>query len=117
MNKKPKEICIGERIREIFEKSDISISQFADLLHCDRANVYNLFRRKKIDIELLLEVSEVLNHNFVEEVCAKHGRFKDIFSPKISLVFELNDVDVQTVKTLQKTIKQLKIKMIREVKK
>jgi len=70
--KNSKEIHIGERIKEIFDQKNISITQFADLLHCDRANVYNIFRRKKIDVDLLLEISNILNHDFVEEVCAKH---------------------------------------------
>jgi len=61
--KPPKEISIGERIKEIFDKRDMSISQFAELLHCERPNVYNIFRRKKIDIDLLFEISNILNHH------------------------------------------------------
>jgi len=116
MNKPSKEICIGERIREVFDKKNISITQFAELLHCDRANVYNIFRRKKIDIDLLLEISKILNHNFVEEVCARHELPKNISASKISIILEINLMDNEALKSLFKTMKQLGIKTIREIK-
>ena len=116
MERESKEIHIGERIREIFDQKKISITQFAELLHCDRANVYNIFRRKKIDVDLLLEISNILNHNFVEEVCAVHKLSKDIFPSKISFTLEIDSMDNKTLKSLLKTIKQLEIKTIREKK-
>ena len=114
MREKSKEICIGERIKEIFDKKNMNIAQFAESLHCDRANVYNIFRRKKIDIHLLLEISKILNHNFIEEICAKYKLSKNISSSKISLVLEINSIDAKTLKNLLKSIKQLEIKTIRE---
>ena len=117
MNKKSKEIHIGERIKEIFKQKNISITRFAEQLHCDRANVYNIFRRKTIDIYLLLKISEILNHNLVEEICARQGLSKDTSSPKIFFVLEVNLEDNQTLKRFLKAIKQLGIKTIREMKK
>ena len=116
MREKSKEICIGERIREIFDKKNMNIAQFAELLHCDRANVYNIFRRKKIDIYLLLEISKILNYDFVKEIYAKHKLPEDISSSKISLVLEINSMNDKTLKSLLKTIKQLEIRTIRKTK-
>ena len=116
MKEKLKEISIGERIKEIFDKKNMSITQFAELLHCDRANVYNIFRRKKIDIHLLLQISGILNHNFVEEICNQQRLTKDISSSKVSFVFEINNMDAQSLKMFLKTIKQLEVKTIREEK-
>ena len=113
---KSKEICIGARIREVFDKKNMSITRFAELLHCDRANVYNIFRRKTMDICRLLEISEILNHNFVEEICAIYRFSEDTSSSKISFVLEINLMDSDTLKNLLETIKRLEIKMIREMK-
>lgn len=55
---------IGELIEKEVRKQGIPITTFADLICCQRNNVYNLFRRNKIDIVLLKRISEVLNHNF-----------------------------------------------------
>ena len=109
----PKEINIGERIKEVFDKRDMSISQFAELLHCDYANIHNLFRRKKIDVKLLLDISKILNHDFIKE----YGYFNDEDSYKISFVLELNNANEETIKTIVNTFKQLNIKIIHKVTK
>ena len=115
MKKVSKEICIGERIKEVFDQKKMSVTRFAELLHCDRANVYNLFRRKKIDVYRLLEISKILNHNFVEEICTLYELPEDIPSSRISFVLEINSMDAKALKTFLKTIKQLEIKTIREI--
>jgi transcriptional regulator with XRE-family HTH domain len=114
--KNSKEISIGERIHEVFDKSDMSIAQFAKLLHYDRANIYNIFRRKKIDLYLLSQISKILNHDFVEELCRQSGISKDIPSSKVFLTLEINSMDAKTLNKLLKTIKQLEIKNIRKTK-
>ena len=105
---------IGERVREVFEKSNLNILQFAKLLDCDRTDVYNIFRRKKIDIYLLSKISQALNHNFVEELIVEYGFSKEIPSSKVSLILEINNMDDKMLNKLLKTIKQLDIKGVRE---
>ena len=114
MKKNPKEISIGERIREVFDKSGMTITEFAEALHCDRTNVNNIFRRKKIDIYLLSKISIILNHDFVEELCRQYGVTKDIPSSKVFLTLEINSMDATMLNKLLKTIKQLKVKAVRE---
>jgi len=109
-----KEIRIGERIREVFDKSNLSISEFAKLLHSDRTDVYNIFRRKKIDLRLLWEISAALNHNFVEELCAHYGFSKDLPSSRISIILEINSMDAKMLDKLLKTIGQMEVRAVRE---
>ena len=109
MRQKPKERTIGERIKEVFTKRDISISQFAERLNCNRVNVYNIFRRKKIDFELLSEISKILDHDFIEEI---HKPKQNIPVSKISIVLDINNIDNESLNRLLKTIKQLEIKAI-----
>jgi len=116
MKKVSKQICIGERIKEIFDKSNMSITQFANQLHCDRTNAYNIFRRKKIDITLLLEISKILNHDFIDEICINHGFAKDQPSSKISLVLEINNIDAKVLNSFVKSINKMEITTIREIK-
>lgn len=116
MNENLKKIHIGERIREVFTLRKMSINHFADSLHCDRTNVYNIFRRKKIDIHLLLDISDILQHNFIEEICAGHEYASLVTPKKISFVLEINSMDTKTLNTFIKLLKQLEIKEIHEVK-
>jgi transcriptional regulator with XRE-family HTH domain len=112
MKKKTKEKIIGERIKEVFVQSGLTVTEFAALLRRDRTNVYNIFRRKTIDTRLLSKLSKVLKHHFVEELCAQYGLPIDITSSKISLILEINSIDIQTLNKLLKVIKRLEIKKI-----
>ena len=113
MKKKNKqETIIGERIKKVFETKNMSITQFAELLHYDPSNIHNIFRRKKIETFLLLDISEILHHDFIEEIRAENGYSSGISSSNISLILEINTIDPKTLNKLIKIIKQLEIKAI-----
>lgn len=63
-----KNIHIGSIIRQKLEESPLSIVDFASQINRTRTTVYDIFKRKSIDVDLLLSISEVLNYNFLEEV-------------------------------------------------
>ncbi|MCL2130834.1 MAG: hypothetical protein FWH36_00035 [Lentimicrobiaceae bacterium] len=111
---KKSELSIGENIKKVFDKRNMSISEFAKLLCYERTNPYNIFLRKKIDIDTLCNISVILNHNFVEDVCTKHEHFKEMFVPKISVTLEINTIDAETLKTLLNTLQKLEITTIRK---
>lgn len=46
----------------------MSATQFADKICVSRTNVYGIYERKTIDSGLLAKISEVLNHNFFDEL-------------------------------------------------
>lgn len=62
-----KEIHIGKLIEEEFLRQERSVAWFARQIHCERTNVYSIFKRKSIDTDLLIRISEVLHRNFFEE--------------------------------------------------
>lgn len=59
------EIHIGQLIRQKQEEKGIKISELARSIHCDRSNIYNIFSRKSIDIELLINISKALDFDFI----------------------------------------------------
>lgn len=59
---------IGSLIENMVRKQQISIIGFADMISCSRKNVYDIFQRNSIDIELLARISKVLGHNFFKDV-------------------------------------------------
>lgn len=59
---------IGTIIKQELERQERTITWFASKLHCNRANVYNIFSRNNIDIALLIRISKILNRNFVREI-------------------------------------------------
>lgn len=61
-------ITIGELIENEVRKQNLTMDQFAQKICCQRANVYKIFKRNTIDILQLKRISEVLKHNYFEDL-------------------------------------------------
>lgn len=63
-------IHIGQLIKKVFkqEYSQQTISWFAGELHCNRTNVYDIFRRQSIDTDKLRQISIILSHDFFADI-------------------------------------------------
>ncbi|MDD2595528.1 MAG: hypothetical protein PHD11_06920 [Bacteroidales bacterium] len=62
------QVHIGNLIKQVVDGKGISYQEFAKKLHCERSSVYYLFRCKSIDIDKLVNVSNALNYNFIENI-------------------------------------------------
>jgi hypothetical protein len=59
---------IGKRIENEVRKQEWDITKFADAICCKRNNVYNIFKRNNMDIQLLARISKVLKHNYFKDL-------------------------------------------------
>lgn len=89
----------GERVKEVFDASGLSVSEFARRLHCHRQNVYDIFKRHDIDLSLLQRISKVLEHDFVTELYGAKGSKKTLkFSVTVEIAengqYKVTDVQV-----------------------
>lgn len=57
---------IGPKIKEVFERRNMKLTDFANELGTVRQNVYRIFRKRHLDTGLLEKISEVLDHNFFQ---------------------------------------------------
>jgi hypothetical protein len=57
-------IHIGQEIKAELHRQERTVAWFARHLYCDRRNVYNIFKKESIDIQLLLRISNILNTDF-----------------------------------------------------
>lgn len=64
------QIHVGELIRKkLMQKpKNCSVTWFSHQLNCDRRNVYSIFHRKNVDVELLMRISEILDHDFFNDL-------------------------------------------------
>ena len=60
-------IHIGKLIREELNRQERTVTWFAGKLYCERTNVYDIFHRQSIDTDLLLRISQILNHDFFKD--------------------------------------------------
>ena len=103
---------IGEIIRQEFEKSGLSASQFARMINKERTLVYHLFKRQSIDTDLLYQICMVLNVDLFSLFSEKLREENDIIGAqktervsskrKIMLEVELDDEEYQ--KMIQKAL-------------
>ena len=62
-----KDIHIGSRIQTVMKEQGRNVTWFAKQICFERSNVYKMFKRKSIDTDLLIKISEVLGHDFLSE--------------------------------------------------
>ena len=79
---------IGQLVKSVFDESGMTVSELARQLRCERTNIYTIFKRRTVDIELLAMLSEHLNHNFLDDAMRLYGLdaiFRLKQDPNISL--------------------------------
>ena len=54
----------GKMIQEEIKAQERTVTWFAQAIHCDRTNAYKIFNSSRIDTQLLMRISLVLNHDF-----------------------------------------------------
>lgn len=62
-------IHIGKEIKAELHRQERGATWLAQRLHCDRTNVYNIFKRQGIDTRLLERICRILNRNFFSLYC------------------------------------------------
>ncbi len=62
------EIHIGQLIKDEFDRQGRRATWLAAELNCNRSNVYSIFQRDNIDVEMLIKISHVLGHNFLRDI-------------------------------------------------
>ena len=72
-----KNIHIGSVVRKVFlerkRNGKITVSQFADILGCDRTRIYAIFGNKSIDTDMLIRISQTLDYDFLKEYFEEDG--------------------------------------------
>lgn len=62
------EKSIGKLIEEELRNQQRGATWLAKQLNCNRQNVYDIFKRSNIDVELLQRISVILQRNFFAEI-------------------------------------------------
>ena len=87
---------IGHLIKTVFDESGMTVAEFARRIHTTRPNVYSIFERYDIGVEQLIEISNVLKHNFFDDI-QQHNTLKSKLLPT-SLIININLDEFKTEK-------------------
>ena len=63
------DLQIGKRIQNELKEQGRSVSWLARQLGMERTSLYYTFRQNSIDLELLMRISFIVGHNFLQDVC------------------------------------------------
>ena len=66
-----RDIHIGTIIQEKLTEKSMTITGLADKINRERTTVHDIFKRKSIDTELLIEISKALDYDFIRNVYFK----------------------------------------------
>ena len=58
---------IGKRIKEVLELQGHNVVWLASQISCERSNIYNMFKRDNIGVDLLQKVCCALGHDFFKD--------------------------------------------------
>lgn len=61
------DVHIGNMIKAELKKQGRSVSWLAEQIYCEKSNIYKMFKRKSIDLAQLMQISVVLDHNFLRD--------------------------------------------------
>lgn len=110
-------IHIGKKIKEILDKTPISVVDFAKSINLTRNGAYKVFEKETIDTGQLQTISKVLNHDFfayydgVESSALKENKFEYGYATEI----ELEEVKYAMLK-MSKTLERLEQILLKNTK-
>ncbi|CAN5228002.1 hypothetical protein BH09BAC5_BH09BAC5_01430 [soil metagenome] len=56
---------LGIEIKKVLRNKGMSVSEFARRINKSRENIYSIFKRKSLDTDLLNNISQVLDYDFL----------------------------------------------------
>lgn len=86
---KPHRMHIGHLIKDVFDEKGMSVTEFARRINCARPNVYSIFERYDIGVEQLIDISEALDHNFLDDVQMRSGLDSNLKTQQLNVHLNL----------------------------
>jgi len=106
-------IKIGERIKEVVKSKKIHVTELAKALGTERSNLYNIFRRRSIDTDLLKKIGQYVEYDFFQdllepETVKKIAIKENVKKSKIFLEIDLSEDEIIKIGFAEKILKILK---------
>ena len=108
---KPHRIHNGHLIKKVFDEKGISVTEFARRINCARPNVYSIFERYDIGVEQLIDISEALEHNFLDDVQQKSGLKTSLKTQQLDVHLNLKNCPAEKAEQITLLLKELMMKM------
>ncbi len=98
---------IGQLVKAVFDKSGMSVAEFARRIHTARSNVYFIFERPSIDLNQLLDICDALDHNFLDDIQVQRGMKSKLCPREIHINLNLDGMTDEKVASVRRLLKEL----------
>ena len=62
-----KDVHVGKMIQDELTRQGRSVMWLSKQIYCEKSNIYKMFKRKSIDVQQLMHISEAMQHNFLKD--------------------------------------------------
>lgn len=104
---KPHRMHIGHLIKEVFDEKGMSVTEFARRINCARPNVYSIFERYDIGVEQLIDISEALDHNFLDDVQMRSGLDSNLKTQHLNVHLNLEAISADNREKIVTLVNEL----------
>ena len=59
---------IGEKIKAIAQERGVSATELAKRVPCDLSNIYSVYHREDISVQLLIRIAQILDYDFFHDL-------------------------------------------------
>ena len=98
-------IHIGTMIQKKLTEKSMTITEFAAKINKERTTVYDIFERKSIDTELLIEISKALSYDFIRQIY-----YEEETSPTLFIAVKTTEDEVEKLDLPEIFIRLVKTK-------
>jgi len=98
-------IHIGKEIEKKIAESGLTKTEIAHRIHCERATINDICKRKSINIEQLLLLCDALNFDFIHEIYFKDKN--QVKNHKVLITIELDEEQMSSLNLPQTIIPQI----------
>ena len=95
-----RDIHIGAIIQEKLTEKSMTVTGLANKISRERTTVHDIFKRKSIDTELLIEISKALDYDFIHNVY-----FKEKTSSSLLISIKTEEDLLKKMNLLEKIIR------------
>lgn len=96
---------IGEIIRSKYEQSGMRLTAFAEKINTGRNNVYHIFNRDSVDTDMLMRISQVLQHDFFQYYRTQPGNEVTMLQePEVKYLKKENEIKMHYIENLERKL-------------
>ena len=101
-NKSEKHVHMGRLVKQKVNESQLSPGKFGEMINTSRTNVYSIFSREKIKLDLLKLISKKLDYDFLQHIAFQDEEITK--RPNISIVINIDMKNENFDEFAQKTL-------------